>query len=210
MEYNIITTVLFSSFLAFTACKKSDSVQEDFIYHPSENTRMTCTVDGEAWKACGIFLSVQHMEISHRYLPEDPEYGKLALVGNRFDSCDSDIDYDYNSIFSLRFYEGAITNDIKTIDLKDNSLFKRAYFSHWGEDSKNNFEDYYFDYDHLIDGELKIDSLLLPDAEKELHGKIWCSFWMDLSLSEQVLAQEEANDTIKIRNGQFNLTTWWD
>jgi hypothetical protein len=211
MKSNRITSLLFSSFLLFTSCEKDCPSQEVHPpRYPSEGNLMDCTVDGDYWSACGIFLSVQALEIAYHYDPLDSEFGKLVLKGNRFDACDSDIDYDYGSSFLFRLHEGTITNEKKTIDLKDPLLVERILFAHWGNDPDNNFENYSLFYDKIIDGQITIDSLLLPNEEKELHGKVWCSFWVDLSLSEEDLGQGEPQDTIHIRDGHFDLTSWWD
>lgn len=213
MSFKIIRLLAIFLGLFFMSCEKDfgdSSDQTPTLRYPSEDNTMSFDLNDKSWEACGIFLTAPHMEIAHHYIPEDPEYGKLELKGNRFGSCVETIDYHYTSTISLKMREDVVTYDKKRIDLNDNLFVEQIRYAEWGDDPNNNFEAYHYTYDKIIDGELIIDSLLLPDAEKELHGKIWCSFWVDLSLSDKDLAQGETQNIVKIRNGQFDLTTWWD
>ena len=212
MKLNIITALIFSLF--FISCEKDSKSDEPAIeyqpYHSENWEDVSFFINGEEWNVCGAFLSIESTKIVYNYYEDDPNYGKLFLVGNRLDECNPNLGYDHDSSIGIFLKEGALKKEKGiTLDLKDKSICERLRYSDSGNDPNNNLEHFANRYDNIIDGQIVVDSVFNADPEKEWFGKVWCSFWVDLALSEQDLEQGEAPDTVRIRNGKISLTTWW-
>ncbi len=172
----------------------------------SDSVTLRFSGDGFSFESCGIFLTMPSLTTSFWINPDSPNYGKLTMDAASVENCDPTANYHFREKMRFSFKPGVIEPKPSVYDLKDEYFIDYISFVHYGDNFYGDFSPgFHQRFDKVIDGQLKIDSVLMPNAEFNNHGKVYGTFWIDLGMSDESIEKGHNNDTLEITSGYFDI-----